>query len=303
MKVSVVIPTYNREKLIIQTLKSVTNQSYQNLEIIVVSDGSTDNTDAILEEYKRKDPRIKYISYHPNRGGNYARNIGIKNATGNYIAFIDDDDEWVPEKIHLQMKEFKKDTRIGLVYTGAKITYEDQKISYTSIPKKTGDLSKEILISNYIGSTSRVIVKASVLDQSGMFDDKLKAQQDYDLWIRICQITHIGAVPQPLLIYNNFGSTLQVSDDIKKYEQSIKYIYKKYDVLYKETEEKIRTKHQQSCCMTLANKCLRNGEPKKARMYLLNHIKIRPSIKAFMVYLISYFNYNTILKLRTLKKY
>lgn len=300
MKVSVVLPTHNRANILEKSLQSVVNQTYRNLEIIVVSDGSTDNTDTLLSEYKTSDSRINYISYHPNKGGNHARNVGIKNATGDFIAFLDDDDEWVPEKIHLQIQEFMKNPKVGLIYTGAEIIYNKNKLSYKSTPKKFGDLSKDILISNYIGSTSSVMVKTSILAVSGEFDEKLKAQQDYDLWIRICQLTSIGFVSKPLLKYHNYNSTKQISDDLEKYVDSIVYINKKYEYLYKKVDDIIKVKHRQSSYMFLSTKSLRNNNPKVARRYILKHFKNNPNFKAILMYIITFLKYETILKLRSL---
>ncbi|MYL69824.1 glycosyltransferase [Halobacillus litoralis] len=301
MKVSVVIPTHNRASLLTKAVESVLKQSYQNLEVLVVSDGSTDNTDSLLEEYEKKDSRIKYISYQPAKGGNHARNTGIKAAEGDYIAFIDDDDEWVYNKIELQVQEFNKDSRYGLVYTGAKILYDDKGINYISTPQKTGDLSDDILISNCIGSTSSVMVKKSVLEEVGGFDEELKAQQDYDLWIRVCQNFMVGAVSEPLLIYHNYGNNTQISDSLKKYEESIDYISLKYKELYKDTSEKIRRDHNQASYKILITKALRNNEPKKARKYLLAHFRQKPSFFAISFFGLSFLKFETVLKLRSLK--
>ena len=95
--VSVIIPTYNRAHLVGRAIKSVLNQTYRDFEIIVVDDGSTDNTKDIIKEFQKKDKRIKYIPYEKNKGGSAARNTGIKAAKGEYIAFLDSDDEWAYE--------------------------------------------------------------------------------------------------------------------------------------------------------------------------------------------------------------
>lgn len=299
MKVSVVIPTYNRGHLITSALDSVLNQSYQNLEIIVVSDGSTDDTDNIIEKYQKSDSRVKYISYYPNKGGNYARNKGIKEAKGKYIAFLDDDDQWSPEKVELQMKKFKSNSEVGLVYTGVEIHYVDKGLSYISKPEKTGDLSTDILISNYIGTTSSVIVKSELLDKSGFFDENLKALQDYDLWIRICQNTIIDSVKKPLLKYNN-TSAEQISDSTKKYEKAINYINNKYSNLYKKVSKDIRAQHRSAMNLLLANKALRNGDKKSARNYLKHCLKDNKEIKILLLYVLSYFNYNIILRVKSI---
>lgn len=302
MKVSVVIPTHNRVELLEQALNSVMCQSYKDLEIIVISDGSTDKTDIKVNEYKKIDSRIKYISYYPNKGGNHARNVGIKNATGEFIAFLDDDDEWESHKIELQVREFSKNSKVGLVYTGIEIIYKDNGVSYKSLPTKTGDLSKEILIHNCIGTTSTVMIKKEFLKKSGGFDENLKALQDYDLWIRICQLANVGAVKKPLLKYNNFDSIDQISDDLEKYKIAIDYIDSKYKSLYESANKEIKFKHQQSSYMLLANKGLRNRNKKEARTYIKKHFKVKSNLKAIIMYFLSYFNYNTILKLRSKKK-
>lgn len=301
MKVSVVIPTHNRHEMLVKALDSVVLQTYNDLEIIVVSDGSTDETDTVINEYKSKDSRIHYISYHPNRGGNYARNIGIKNASGDYIAFLDDDDEWLPQKIELQMKEFIENPKVGLVYTGVNIIYDDLKVSYSSIPQKTGDLSKDMLITNCIGTTSSVMVSAKILKKTGLFDEKLKARQDYDLWLRVCQETEVGAVSLPLLNYHNFDSVDQISDDTEKYADSIKYINEKYNHLYSKMSDKKKLMHKQANYLLLIKRNMRNNNPKAARYYLRKHFKTKPSIQAIVLYLGTRIKYKTIIKLKGIK--
>ena len=106
--VSIIIPTYNRAHLIGRAIQSVLNQTYQNFEIIVVDDGSTDNTEEMIKEFQKHDKRIKYIRHEKNRGGAAARNTGIKVARGEYIAFQDSDDEWLPEKLEKQMDVFQR---------------------------------------------------------------------------------------------------------------------------------------------------------------------------------------------------
>ena len=187
--ISVVIPTHNRVDLLPRAIRSVQNQTYKDIEIIVVSDGSTDGTDNLMEELSKKDPRIKYISYHPGHNGNYARNQGIMAAHGEYVAFLDDDDEWLPSKLEEQLKIMESDPEIGLVYTGTHSVYVDDGIEYDSYPIYQGDMSKQILYSNYIGSTTTVMLRRQIFEKSGLFDEELPAIQDYDLWIRVCQLT------------------------------------------------------------------------------------------------------------------
>ena len=115
-KISVIIPTHNRADILPRAIKSIQNQTRPVDEIIVVSDGSTDNTEEVVKEFEEKDKRIRLIAYHPGHNGNYERNKGIEAATGDFIAFLDDDDEWLPKKTELQMAIFETEPEVGLVY-------------------------------------------------------------------------------------------------------------------------------------------------------------------------------------------
>src|SRR5699024_2462081 len=130
MKESVVIQTHNRSRMLEKAVNSVLNQTYKDLEIIIVSNESTDDTDLVINKLKERDHRIYSISYLPARGANYARNKGIENTTGELVAFLDDDDEWYEEKIEKQVKIFSSNESIGLVYTGKEIIYVKENIVY-----------------------------------------------------------------------------------------------------------------------------------------------------------------------------
>lgn len=138
--VSVIIPTYNRAHLVGRAIQSVLNQTYKDFELIIVDDGSTDNTEDIIKKYQKKDERIKYIRRKKNKGGSVARNTGINAAIGEYIAFLDSDDEWLTEKLERQMKVFKStSSEVGVVYSGF-FRINDRRNEIESIfnPKKRG---------------------------------------------------------------------------------------------------------------------------------------------------------------------
>ena len=151
--VSVIITTHNRCNLLERAIQSVLNQIYKDFELIVVADGCTDGTDSLMKKYE-SEKRIQYIHYSPAKGGNYARNKGVQNSRGEFIAFLDDDDEWLPEKLELQVAKIREDPECVLVYTGIRVVYVNECIEYSSIPKANGDLSKVLLFNNIIGSTS-----------------------------------------------------------------------------------------------------------------------------------------------------
>ncbi|MGI6360278.1 MAG: glycosyltransferase family 2 protein [Acholeplasmatales bacterium] len=297
--VSVIIPTHNRSSFLVKSIDSVIAQTYKNIEIIVVSDGSTDDTDEIMKPFLKRS-NIKYFINEKPRGANYTRNVGIKKASGLFIAFLDDDDTWDITKIEKQMNLFLTNDKIGLVTSGFYITYPEQNINKIYIPKPKLDSSKDILIKNVIGGTPGVIVKREHLMKSGLFDENLSALQDYDLWIRICQITFVGYINEPLVYVDHHLNRDKISNNTSKYIESRKIINSKYGELLKglsKKENKIRNFNNN---LSLSKKALRNGEKKLARKYARIAFKYKKKIKAILAFLGSFLPYKILLKINSL---
>lgn len=286
--VSVIIPTHNRCKLLKNAIDSILKQTYNDFEIVVVDDSSDDDTEKYVKLYK--DKRIKYVRNIISKGGSGARNVGIKHSKGNYIAFLDDDDEWKFNKLEEQMDVFNSSKDIGLVYTGTNVIYNELGLSYKSIPYKDGDLSEEIMLNNYIGTTSTVVIKKNILEKSGYFDEQMPALQDYDLWIRICQLCKIKFIDKPLVNYYNRGDLIQISNDTKKYAIALNKIKHKYNDKIQKLSKKEYIKREVENKILLANKSKRNSNPKLSRQYILEGIKLRPNFKLFMMFIMSYLN-------------
>ena len=293
--VSVIIPTHNRSDCVLRAIQSVLAQTHKNLECIVVSDGSVDNTDDVVNKIAAKDERVKYISYAPAKGGNHARNIGIKNAKHDYIAFLDDDDLWYPDKLTKQLSVFASNPEIGLVCTGLRKIYVDENTTSLhrfNIPDP--DMSKLILISNYIGTTTTVMTKAKIIEKAGGFDENLSAQQDYDLWIRICQITKVSAVNDICVDYYIFENNNQISKNLNKVVESSKKINKKYEHLIDKLSSKEKKLRGYTQSINIAIRGLRNADPKHTRKYAAKAFKKMKKINAVKIYLISFFPYKII---------
>lgn len=227
--VSVIIPTFKREKEIVQrAVQSVLAQTYHNLEVIIVDDSPADyqGSNSIKEFLlSLNDNRILYIKHLNNRGANAARNTGIQRATGDYVAFLDDDDEWLPPKIESQIEKFN-DSNIGMVYCPYFIIKNGEKKQHKTL-LKSGDLFSELLRYNFIGSTSCVMIKRNCILDVGMFDVKLRASQDYDMYLRISEKYLINFVEEPLMHYHVHDGERITGDPNKKLEAR-KYIYSKY---------------------------------------------------------------------------
>ncbi len=295
--VSAIITTHNRCNLLNRAIQSVLNQTYKNLELIVVADGCTDGTDSLMKKYE-SEKRIRYIRYSPAKGGNYARNNGIQNSHGEFIAFLDDDDEWLPEKLELQVAKIKEDPECVLVYTGIRVVYVKECIEYSSIPKANGDLSKVLLFGNIIGSTSTPLIKKRVLDNSGLFDEQLDALQDYDLWLRISTFGKIFTISKEMVKYYNYTTEKQVSATTNKYVDAIAYINKKYSKRTDYLSPKEKIIKESGEYYLLANKAMRNNNKDLSRSYFIKALRVRFSLKYLIYYIFTFTSYKMLLKFR-----
>lgn len=226
-KVSVIIPTYNRATTIIKSINSVLNQTYSNFEIVVVDDNSDDNTKDIIKQIQ--DDRIIYIKNKKNLGAASARNIGIKNATGELIAFQDSDDEWDKTKIEKQIKKLSENEKYGAVYCafmyiGKESTYQIPDAS-EPISKLEGNIFENLLQRNTV-STQTLLVKKSVLDSIGIFNDKLKALEDWELALRISREFLFGYINECLV--NVYYSENSVNNNVENSSLAQIYIYGRY---------------------------------------------------------------------------
>lgn len=221
--VSVIIPSYNREKLISRAINSILNQTYKNIEIVVVDDGSTDKTEDVIKQLNVSN--LKYIKLSKNRGACKARNIGIENASGEYIAFLDSDDEWVPDKLEKQINFMEKHDADIVV---CNFYYEKNGKRIVKISKNHGKIIRknEILGINMV-TTGAILAKKSVLESVGLFDNCLPRYQDWDLILRIMDKYVVYLINEPLLIqYFQSASITNSTSKEKKYSSLLK-IYEK----------------------------------------------------------------------------
>lgn len=288
--ISVVIPTHNRADLLPRAVESAMKQTYKNIEINVVSDGSEDTTDDVMKGLCEKDSRIHFFSYHPGKGGNYARNFGIKKSNGVYVAFLDDDDEWYEEKLAKQLELFNADKQIGIVCTAMNSVHPKENYYVPFVPQPEYDSSHLILLKNCIGSTTTVMVKKELFDVVGMFDENLGALQDYDMWVRLCQVAKVGVVQVPCVDYNNYDNSNQISKYTDKYEKAVAYLDEKYQKEISELSEADQRKRKVYFLLLLSKKAMRNGAPKKSREYALKAWKIEKSKAVIMCYGASFFS-------------
>lgn len=210
--VSVVIPTYNRADTVARAIRSVLTQTFEDWELVVVDDDSADDTEKVVASFG--DSRIHYIRHEHNRGQSAAQNTGIQSSRGTYVAFLDSDDEWLPEKLAKVLDRFEASTNdVGLVYSGKKLVTEAGRMLKVRSPTLQGDVCKHLLEWDFIGSCSRVVVRRSILELVGGFDEQLVNCQDWDLWIRVSKVSRVAAVPDCLVI--RYLGTDQVTGSLR----------------------------------------------------------------------------------------
>ena len=275
-KVSVIIPTHNRAHLISRSIQSVLNQTYQDFEIIVVDDGSTDNTKEVIKEFQRKDKRIKYIKHGKNKGGSAARNTGIKASRGEYIAFQDSDDEWLPGKLEKQIEVFKKEpVEVGIIYSDMwRITGNKKKYFYSPEIMPKDKIIYEQALDYSIGNIGiqTSLIKKEAFAKAGMFDEKFPRFIDLEFFIRLSKYYYFFHIKEPLVNY--FDADKGISSNTKALITARKLILEKHFEDIKK-DKKILAKHYLGIGTSL---CI-NGEIKEGEIYSTKAFKIYPDIK------------------------
>lgn len=235
MKVSVVIPTYNRPNFLERLLLSVKKQTYHDFEVIVVDDNSVQKQeyDRIISHYQLVFPSLTFIRNDKNSGAPYTRNRGIEAAGGSLIALVDDDDEWLPEKLEKQVDVFNEGgANLGLVYTWTK-AIDQGNVLYEYTSEHSGCPISELLSECFIPSPS-VMVRKTALTKAGMFDTTMPSCQDWDMWTRILALGFsCDVVKSFVTIYHKhpedtIGSSPQASKGYEMYYRKHLPLYKKY---------------------------------------------------------------------------
>jgi glycosyltransferase involved in cell wall biosynthesis len=271
-KVSVIIPTFNRALLIMRAIKSVLDQTYQDFEVIVVDDGSSDETQKVLRSLK--DERIRYFRHEKNLGASAARNTGIRAAKGSYIAFQDSDDIWLPEKLEAQMKVFEgAEPKLGLVYTGTWLIYGDRKtyIPFSYGVQKEGNVHRELLKSNFVCNPS-VVVRKECFEKVGMFDEALHRLQDWEFFIRLSRYYDFKYVNKPLVVaYNDTPGN--ISSNRARERVAIEHILMKLRGDFEEDKKSMKDHY-----FHLGILLISQGEINKGLVFCLKVLWLEPSL-------------------------
>lgn len=294
-QVSAIITTYKRnESFLERAIVSVLKQTYSNLELLIVDDNGKNSpyhsiVSSIVEKYKNNGHNIQLIAHEENQGAQRARNTGIKHAKGEFIAFLDDDDEWLEIKIEEQLKLFSVDKNIGLVYCWYNVLTEQENGEVLKEPVELPQYSDEqilpqLLRANYIASTSFPLIKKECFNTVGFFDEALEASQDYDMWVRITKQFKIRCVNKPLVNYYKHVGERITSNNAKKSRAEKMFLEKHFEDI----------KHDKLAFSEKNKKIgiylMRLGKGKEARKHFRESIRKSPGdIRTYKYYIESFY--------------
>ena len=226
--ISIIIPAYDAEKYLANTIQSVINQTFTDWELIIINDGSTDGTLELINNFQDKDSRIKVFSYE-NAGVAHSRNRGIAEAKGEYIAFLDADDLWTPDKLEMQLKVLQKNSDASVAYSWVDYIDEAGKFLYPgSHITVNGDAYSKLLINNFLENGSNPLVRRDALAKIGNFDVNLPPAEDWDLYLRLALEYQFVVIPKPQILYRLCTNSCS-ANIIKMETQALRVIEKAYN--------------------------------------------------------------------------
>ena len=276
--VSVVIPTFNRRDYITIALDSVLAQNYKDYEIVVIDDGSRDDTKEVLRPYQ---DAISYF-YQENRGISGARNRGIRESRGDYIALLDSDDYWLPEKLKRQVDRIRKEPECGMVATRCSSIAPDGTFRKKNRPGKSGWILNDIFKANFIRTSSALITR-KCFDTVGLFDESLPEGEEYDLWLRIAKQYPIAFINEPLTVYTDNPHGVS-TDSLAGRLIRLKVLEKEY--LKESIPPQLYKKRMSRNYHYVGRHYLKRGKKSEGMQYLRQALSLNPlNIKNLFYYL------------------
>ena len=302
--VSVIIPAYNAAPWIAETIDSVLNQTFKDFEVIVVDDGSTDATAEVVASYK---PQVQYL-YKNNGGPSSARNTGICAACGRYIAFLDADDLWLPEKLQIQMQLFSQNPSLAWVYSDGLIFEENpnknQHLFSQSSYMYSGEILRPLLLQDFVASPTP-IVRRDVFEDVGLFNEEssFKSVEDWDMWLRIAARYPVYLIDKPLVKYRRHSTSLTGTSLIQRSLESRLTVIEGAILREPERLGDLRQQAIANVYMTLGHLLMSRGARVEAREMYLHSIQMNSKQLKSIIYLIATFLPISVNQLKNVRRY
>jgi len=281
--VSVNLCCYNSERYLRETLESIVNQTYRNWELVIINDGSTDSTETVVKEYADRGFPIVYY-YQQNQGLGYSRNEALKRSRGKYIAFIDHDDIWLPEKLERQVAVFENNINVDFVYTDYYVIRNNKRIIKFGNKQPEGDVFKSFLCSYPVHVSTAMARRKAVDKLSSFFNPDLHLTEEYDLFMRLLYISKAAYINKPLATYRYHPDMTSITKEIRLIRETIsvietfKLLDRDFEKEYAETLRYVAYKNSFALSFKLAKDELIQGNILAARdlirLYRFLNIKV-----------------------------
>jgi len=273
-RVSIVVPIFNGEAFLETMVETVLHQSFEDFELILVDDGSTDGSADIVRRAAASSTRVIVVSQE-NRGLAGARNRGIEESRGEYIAFLDQDDRWLRSKLQRQVDFLDAHPKAAMVSCySALVDEEGRMLGWPFGGRARENAYHQLLEWDFVSGGSVAMIRRECLDRVGLFDTRLRAREDWDMWIRIARHFPVGTVPRVLVGYtrsqNNMSSDEQVMEDLGK--QVLQYAF--------DNDPSLSPRFRRHClardAFAVACFCMVSGSPRKAWRFIGKSLAITP---------------------------
>ena len=286
--VSVVLPTYGRPEMLRSAVRSVLKQTYSPLELLVIDDHSPKPAEETLASISTTASQtIQVIRHKENKGANVARNTGITNTDGEFIAFLDDDDRWDPTKIERQITVFQKaNNSVGVVYTGQRLVNEKGETTSIQISEVRGNVTKSLLCGARVSPFSSVMVRSDIIPHAGLPDERFPCWQDREWYVRLSQHCKFEPIAEPLVV-RRIGEHDQIGDDyLKKRDEAYPLFLKKHRSLAAEYGCLCRRKMEASLMQQVGEHALHHGIYHDSRKYFMQSAIHYPFFWKVWLYLV-----------------
>jgi len=296
--ISVVIPTHKRPVLLKRAIESVLNQTVLPSEILIIDDAGSKDSEQIVNNFNQD--FVRYIHNVDGQGASSSRNLGAKLAMSEFVAFLDDDDEWLPTKLEKQSKLIRSGN-LDACFSQIKIQYENTDISYATKSKKGKNYITDILMENYVGGTISAVIRKQVFMSIGEFDLNYKAREEYDLWIRLITNNYaFDIVQEPLAIaYLSLENRQRISSSINNYISAIDRLNEKHkEAINAQLNGKQKKQRVVMQYEFLAAQAASIGLKKESVVYYTKSLLVKPSLKSLVGLFFSAISPTLLIKIR-----
>lgn len=301
------MPVYNYGRYIGEAIESVLNQTYDNLEIIVVDDGSTDNTREVVNGLIGKSGQKVHYYYQKNKGPGAARNFAVKEARGEYLAFLDADDLWLPDKLRLQMEIFSDNPDIGFIHTNYKLFNAEGEIAnyrfgITSLSQLSGNIFPYLLRENIINGSTIIARKALLVESGGFAEEYLS--EDYILWLKMAKKSKAGYISDPLIkCRKHLDNKRDIVTIYSSVRRVIDRIITEYPEIKDDPECRVSLRYREAkICYEIGYAHFLKKQMRQARSSLCASIKSKFTLTAFKYFLLTFIDPGIMNKVMSARK-